>query len=317
MAHGLKSLSVGAPAAYVIPLDKIRVRPGFNLRMRTPDLEEHIDSLRQAYVNGDPVPPIVVKFTDGFADLVDGHCRYEGACRAVNLDGAEMKGITCISAPAKEEDQLAYIFKSQDNKKLSVLEKAVGVQRFLAWNWTMADISKKLGVSTQTLKDWLSVAETSPEIQQMVADGVVKPTEVVRLLREEGQASATATLQLAAEEAKTNGNGKVTAKTINAVREASGGAPPVRKTAAKERAGTAEATTVTSLAAPVTVAQVAAAIAGEDLDLAEVRKRAIEAFLAEWEHPDESNDLTLDEAIDVMRVSVGRPREMAKVRKAA
>lgn len=310
MAHGLKSLSVGEAAVYTLPLERIREKPGFNLRRPGPAMEANIEALRAMYVNGKAqfLPPLVVRLTPGetVAYIVEGHQRYQAAMRAATLDGVEIRGLPCISSPrGMDANELtAIIYTSQSGLKLTTLEKVDGIKRMLGGGWTMDQIAKNINVSTQAIQNWLTVAEAPQEIQDMVSAGQVAPTEVVKLIREEGEVAATATLQLAVEEVKAAGKEKVTAKTIRHVQAAvGGGAPPVRKTAASVAKGSKKPLPGVEVAAPGLVAP---SVVKERGGAPPTMKEAIEAFLNEWEDPTGADDSTLDAAINGLREVVGR-----------
>lgn len=109
------------------------------------DFEAYIDGLALAYVNGDYVPPIVVKMVDGQPTASDGHCRMLGVNRAINHYGADIKTIDVSEFKGDDADEVALIATSNNNRKLKPLELSSVYVRLEAYGLSDAEIAKKMG----------------------------------------------------------------------------------------------------------------------------------------------------------------------------
>ena len=309
MAKGLATIGQGRIEAPIIPLDKIREEPGFNLRdYDSPEVQAQIEVFANAYLTGKQVPPIVAKFIDhpegAYAQVIEGHLRRRGALLAVER-GADLKGLACLPAPRGDKNVLtALIFTTQNGLKLAPLKKAEGVIRMLNGGWSLAEIAANIGVSVQTLEIWLEVAESPREIRDMIQNNTVSPTEAYHLIREEGADAAAVTLQKAADIAKEGGRSRVTAKTI---RKAQGEGNTKDK--GKARKQSAEPPGVVVGGTTDIDFERHGAVGDSEQDMLE----AITAFLAVWEDASGTGDAELNTAINGLRVSIGRKAVVPKV----
>lgn len=187
----------------------IVVDQNFNTREHGERLHAHIQGIFQFIMDGGQVPDLeVVPVEGGKVKVVDGHCRYA----AIGLAIAAGKSIEWISVKpftGDDADRTARIATSNEGLKLTPLETA-RVYKALRDEHKLGpeDIARKVHKSRQHVDQLLHLADASPEIQQMVADGTVAATEAIKLARNHGDKAK----EMLAEAAK--GKGKVTAAAL-------------------------------------------------------------------------------------------------------
>lgn len=195
--------------AFKVRYGDIVVDPAFNTRENGERLQAHIQGIFQFIMSGGEVPDLeVIPMDGGKVQVVDGHCR----CAAFGLAIAAGKEIEWISVrPFKgdDADRTARIATSNEGLKLTPLETA-RVYKRLRDQFSMGPehIARKVGKTRQHVDQLLHLADASPEVQQMVADGTVAATEAIKVARTHGDKAADV-LTDAAKKA-----GKVTGKTL-------------------------------------------------------------------------------------------------------
>jgi ParB-like chromosome segregation protein Spo0J len=203
-----------------VPLDRIKVRKGFNPRsLKKPKTIEKIEALTQAYVEKRFVPfPIVRMHLDGeHVEIIDGECRFTAACKADKIlrDRGE-DGITeyvVIKFTGTDEEAVALTYTSAEGESLTTLEQSnvVNTYRNEPFNMTRDQIAAELGKSVGWIDRLIVVAKLPDNIKALVADEKIAAEEAVKYVKQHGDdAFAKITEKLAAAEA--NGESKVTPK---------------------------------------------------------------------------------------------------------
>lgn len=193
----MKAAEASAGKVYRVPVDKIMVIPGFNLRVETPDYIEHRDSIRASIAaNGfNPKKPLsgYVAEEDGknVIYVTDGHTRLS-AVREYNADPdtAEKDEIThlpVIVAPKETTlaDLLVELHTANNGRKLTPFEHGILAKRLLGEGLTKADIAARLGFTTRYIDDVLLLASADAKVKQHVAAGDVSSTMAIQMLRKD------------------------------------------------------------------------------------------------------------------------------------
>lgn len=151
---------------FEIPIKDIQIIPGFNVRQDYGDIEGLATNIKQ---NGQ-LTPARVDITEEGVFLIQGHRRL----RALNMID-EIDTMICIvnEGEVTEEDHLIQMYSENDGKKLEAIEQAVLFKRMVDMGYTVKRISMKLGVSQQTVYNYLKLNELSPEELAAMARGEV------------------------------------------------------------------------------------------------------------------------------------------------
>lgn len=190
---------------YIVPLNELYVEPGLNIR----DVDqEHVNEFRDAFINGEYVPPLAVQVTEQGVKIIDGHHRYYGALAATEA-GTEIARIECKDFVGSEADRIAFMITSSQGKALSPLERAAAYQRLVNQGRTPAEIAKMVKRSVGDVDHHLQLLSCGDELIDMVKANEVSASTAVALSREHGvQAASVAKRQM--DKAKASGKSKLT-----------------------------------------------------------------------------------------------------------
>lgn len=190
---------------FLVPLSELYVEPGFNVR----DIDQaHVEEFRDAFIDGEYLPPLAVQVTEQGVKIIDGHHRYYGAKLATEA-GHEIPRLECKDFVGSEADRIAFMVTSSQGKPLAPLERAAAYQRLSNQGWESAEIAKKVKRSVADVEHHLALLEVGDGLIEMVKSGEVAATTAVALSREHGvNASSVAAGQMV--KAKAAGKTKLT-----------------------------------------------------------------------------------------------------------
>lgn len=165
-----------------IPLGKIVIRDGFNVRQDYGDIEGLADSILGC---GQTLPGRVDILADGRFLLVDGHRRYK-ACLLLAEMGNEEPFFRAIVNNSKttEEQRILQMFTTQDNKSLAPHEIAELIARLYNLGYNQITVAKKIGKTPAYISQMLSYANESPAIKDEVVNGHINVSTVLQLQKE-------------------------------------------------------------------------------------------------------------------------------------
>jgi ParB/RepB/Spo0J family partition protein len=213
----LKDAAITTKDAFLIDPRIIIIEPGFNIRDFS--LQENIahvrwlaDSIKQSGV----LQAITIRYVDGQVFLVDGECRVRAARLAME-EGCDLKGILALaeSRGMNEAERVLSLITRNSGKNVNALEEAVAFARLLKFNWTEAEIAQKSGLSRAHIASRLMLHEAPNDLQRMIGEEKVSPTEAVIEIRAHGSKEATAVISEAVDIAHKQGKKKATRKHID------------------------------------------------------------------------------------------------------
>ena len=196
---------------YKVAPGTLEFEPGFNLREESAELNEHLEKMYQAMKEGAVFPPIDISVVDGKRIVRDGHCRTRVANRLVAegidyvLEARELRG--------NEAECVLHMLGSSQGKALTPLEAGRGYMRLVRYGMTVADISRRTGLSRTTIDTGITLAEAPVAMQKMIASGEVSVQVALDSLHKHGN-RATDVVAEAVVKAKAAGTGKVTKKHV-------------------------------------------------------------------------------------------------------
>lgn len=158
---------------YKVPSSKLRVQEGLNIRTDYGNITELVESIRE---NGVKVPLRGFKDKDGYFVVVDGHRRYK-ACQILLEEGIEVNVPFILEAKGySEEQRLIDMFIMNEGKSLTVLEKAEGVRRFIAYGYSEKEIGKKLAYSEGYVRKLNSLNHAPKAFIKLIEQGTISGT---------------------------------------------------------------------------------------------------------------------------------------------
>ncbi len=215
----LESKEAKRADAVQVRYESLHVEPGFNLRQQDDELEASIEALTLHIIDAGKYPPLEVRPRDeGGMWIVDGHRRHAAIGRALER-GAPLRSpkdgeawIHVVLFEGNEEDRIARIITSAANKPLTAIEIAEGYKRLRAFNWTPAQIGKKVGKTAEHVLQLLALGDAGSDVRQMVSAGEVSATLAAKAARKHGE-KAGEVLGEQLQTAKAQGKARVTPST--------------------------------------------------------------------------------------------------------
>ena len=181
--------NVGETNLTWLALDLIEEQEGFNLRdYERPDTVKHIERLAAAWERSEQFQPIEVQVIDGHCYVRDGHCRLRAARLAASR-GAPIKRLPVIELKGNDQLACVRILTSNEQLKLSIIQKAHGYQRLRDFNWSDEQIASHIGMTDTHVRETLRLLLLPESIQVLLEKGVIKPFLALDLWRKYAGAS--------------------------------------------------------------------------------------------------------------------------------
>lgn len=218
----VKSAMAGCKSAdlWKVPIDRIKVVDGFNVRVRDDAFWERVrstaDSIKEnGYYPDKPLAVFVSRDDTGDTlILVDGHTRYE----ALKLAISEGYAITTVPVATKPsgtsmEDITVALATGNTGHPLQPYELALVCKRLIGYGMSEEEIAKRLSISAIYVKSLLSLVAAPRQVREMVTAGKVSATLAIQTLREHGN-EAPAVLKEGLATAEAAGKERVTGKQL-------------------------------------------------------------------------------------------------------
>lgn len=191
-----------------VPFESIEA--GLNVRKDFGDMEELVKSIN---TSGLWQPLIVRSGKNGNWIITDGHRRFK-ALQQLVADGYEFEGIpVVIENDMKEEDLLLGLLIHNDGKPLTMTEQAEVFNRLEKAGWGTTRIANSIGKTGQHVRDCKLLAAATAKVLQLIAEGKISATSVLKFMRIEGDPKKAEALILASlEEIVAKGKTKVSNK---------------------------------------------------------------------------------------------------------
>lgn len=181
--------NVGETNLTWLALDLIEEQEGFNLRdYDRPDTLKHIERLALAWARSEQFQPIEVQVVDGHCYVRDGHCRLRAARLAASR-GAPIKRLPVIELKGNDQLACVRILTSNEQLKLSIIQRAHGYQRLRDFNWPDEQIASHIGMTDTHVRETLRLLLLPDSIQVLLEKGVIKPFLALDLWRKYGTGS--------------------------------------------------------------------------------------------------------------------------------
>ena len=203
-----------------MPIDRIRVIPGFNARNKDADykasVREYANSmLANGYDETKPLAGYVFEENgESFIGITDGHTRFDAVALA-NSEGAQITHLPVVTKArgTSMEDITVALVTNNTGKPLKPLEVAVVIKRLVGYGMEPKDIAKRIGITTAYLNSLLDLLAAPKALRDMVSNGTVAATLAIDTLKKHGK-DAAKVLSGATKEAKKAGKERVTAKHV-------------------------------------------------------------------------------------------------------
>lgn len=224
----MKAAGAGSGDFWNVPRARLRIMPGFNVRVQTPAYLEHVrtmaeDMRRNGYDRTKPLAGIVL-VEDGklVIYVTDGHTRLLSRDMAVDELGAQIDTlpVRIVQVPIDPETKkprygllrhlTIRLHKSNTGQPLQPVELGIACQRLEEDGMTEQEIAAEMAISRQYANGLLRLLKGPADLLQKVIAEEMSATTAIQILRKHGEA-APQIAQAAADEAKASGKQKATA----------------------------------------------------------------------------------------------------------
>lgn len=187
----------------------------WNCREDYGDLQQLKEFIRE---NG--VPGLIKGFKRGSQLIVTDGYRRLTATNELIAEGFDIQGVSFQLEKSKnEQDHILTQIVSNSSKNFTDLEQGKVYKRWLSYGGSEEDLSKKLGISVQTIRNKIALSETAPQIHEMIQSGTVAASTAIQVV------NATDTSSQAVEilsEAIEQSEGKVTGEVVEGILQEKG-----------------------------------------------------------------------------------------------
>lgn len=237
--NGVKSADL-----WKVPRDKIKVMPGFNVRVKNDEYMEQVrfiaDSMKaNGYFADKPLAGFVAKEgSESVIYVIDGHTRLE-AVDLANAEGAEILEIPVVTKPAgtSMEDLTVALVVSNEGRHLTPFEIALVCKRLIGFGMDEAEVARRIGKTKAYVGNLLLLVSAPRAVTTMVQQGQVSASLAVEAVKAHGK-DAHKVLSEGLKTAQDKGKSKVTGKHLPKASKASAPAAkaePVTVNAVLER----------------------------------------------------------------------------------
>lgn len=234
LKEAMKAAGASSGDLWKLPLYKLRIIEGFNLRVRTPQYQAKIEEYAELLANEGWLPHEPMKGlvqhdeATGTNDvyIFDGHTRLLALPLANAKRSAKglplISDVTVIAIPSKKNgkepisiaDLTVAMIQANMSNPHTAYELALGCKRLADDHIQNGEIARRLSLSTEWVKSLLLLMSAPQELRARVANEALTVTLAVQLLKEHGDDAAGMVEEAAAEKEAQGKEVKITRKNI-------------------------------------------------------------------------------------------------------
>ncbi|HEU5290835.1 MAG TPA: ParB N-terminal domain-containing protein [Cyclobacteriaceae bacterium] len=184
-----------ARTTYMIPLKKITIREGYNIRHDMGDIEALAKDILANGLLNPLVLDLVVSGKKRKWVTEQGHRRFMalklidqwGELKKIDLQGLRDGAVECFINPTSvtEFDRIVRLFSSNHAKELTALEISEVVRRLeIHFEKTHVQIAEILGCSRQQVDNYAILYKLDDQTKQSIKDGHLTPTDAIARARD-------------------------------------------------------------------------------------------------------------------------------------
>lgn len=213
-SKGIQSMAKGRQDLFKLDPKDINMDPEWNVRIKTPELKEHIATLARSIAEIGMQQPITVRMVDKKPWVTDGFCRMAAVNLAIE-NGADIQTVPVRVEErySNEADHTLSLLTRNSGKPLATIEQAFVIKRLLGHGWDKKEIQDKTGFSVTHVNNMLDLLAAPPEIIAMLKHGKVSVRHALKTIKEKGSDKATAALKKDIERSTAAGKNKATSRT--------------------------------------------------------------------------------------------------------
>ena len=176
-----------------VPIDKIVVLPGLNVRVRNQAylnrIEDIADSIEaNGFYKHLPLPAQIIKQgNESVIAIVGGFTRFEAA-KLARQRGFDIERVPVIirAAGSNNLDIQAALYNDNSGAPLTPWERGLIVKRLGGGGWTEAEIAEKLTISTTYIRALLELHSYPMNLQKLAMENVIPATRIIKTVKRLG-----------------------------------------------------------------------------------------------------------------------------------
>lgn len=169
---------------FFLSIDDIIVTDGYNVRTDYGDLSSLEATIE---FTPDKLPALRGHSKNGKFIVTDGFRRHRAGMNVHKRTGRVELPVYPEPIGYKEVERLTDMFLFNEGKPLTILEQAIGFQRFRDnHNFSDDEIAQKVHKSITYVRNCFLLLQAPEELKQFISDGIIKSTLVIQLFKEYG-----------------------------------------------------------------------------------------------------------------------------------
>ncbi len=167
----IKELAEGRSDVFNLPISKISVKDGDNIRTEYGDIEGFAKRIAKRGLKN--IFTVRVSDDGESAFIVDGHRRFKAVRMAIELFGSTITHIRCQNEVkgTNEEQRILDMLAFNDSKNLDPLEEGAAFHRLILHGWDPSKIAKETGQTVVQVNQRLALNAAPQDIRMAVKEG--------------------------------------------------------------------------------------------------------------------------------------------------
>lgn len=177
----IKELSEGRSDVFKLPLNKISVKDGDNIRTDYGDIDAFAKRIAKRGLKN--IFTVRVSDDGESAYIVDGHRRFKAVILAVEKYGSKITHIRCQNeiSGTNEEQRILDMLAFNDSKNLDPLEEGAAFYRLILHGWDPSKIADETGQTLAQVNQRLALNAAPIDIRAAVKDGKISVSAALEI----------------------------------------------------------------------------------------------------------------------------------------
>ncbi|WP_186083687.1 ParB/RepB/Spo0J family partition protein [Burkholderia gladioli] len=211
---GQNAVTIKKRTDYDLDPRDIEIVPGWNARDDTPELREHIDSIKQSIKDGGVIPQLIVRCDGPHIYVIDGHCRLTAVMELIR-EGFDIKFVSVREVKWSDADRESYRLTSAQGLALTRLEQGRGAVRLERMGWSISQIARRAGKSEKYVSQNMALANANSDVHVLLISKMVAAKVALAAIAKHGE-KAGAVLASRLKVAQSDGAARLTEKAFRA-----------------------------------------------------------------------------------------------------
>lgn len=181
-----EQLNLKVKKSFTTDLDNLYIEDGFNVRYGELTVES-VAELKQAYLDGQPIPPIVVEVQpDNRLKVIAGHRRYTALTSLVNDGHDVFKRVLVDYIREDPINLIKYMVGENSGKNLNAVDIALVCGKLKDLGLKTPAIAANLNYSESKVNYHLTINKMSDEVKQLILSDKIAADLAADIFRKKG-----------------------------------------------------------------------------------------------------------------------------------